>query len=217
MVGTTATSAAPRPPRRRLRVERYASNGPQRLVFGVALVLVLGVGLVAGAVFLWPSGTGDDLRFNLGSLSYFPPGTVTTFVRRSDVPVPVGSRAAAAEPGESSSRQVPGTFHIVRLPDGELLALSAHDPHLGCTVPYRPTFRFNGSDGWFRNPCHGETYDMAGYRVFGPSPRGLDRFAVEVRDGNVHVDLGDLSKGPLYPPPHYEFQTGGVMGPLNER
>ena len=82
-------------------------------------------------------------------------------------------------------------------------------------MPYRPTFRFNNSDGWFRNPCHGETYDMAGQRVFGPAPRGLDRIAIEIDGDRVIVDLRDIRRGPLHPPPGYEFQTSGVPGPLN--
>jgi len=103
-----------------------------------------------------------------------------------------------------------GPLHLVRLHAGEVLALWARDPHLGCTVPYRPTYQFDGREGWFRNPCHGETYDLAGYRVFGPTPRGLDRFHVEVVDGRVIVDLSRLELGPTRLPPGYEFETGGT-------
>ena len=60
---------------------------------------------------------------------------------------------------------------------------------------WRPTFRFQaplrvrtGDPGWFRNPCHGETYTKAGLRVFGPQPRSLDTMEVIVRsDGSVVV------------------------------
>lgn len=105
------------------------------------------------------------------------------------------------------------TFHVVRLDSGEVLALSARDPHLGCTVPYRPSLIYNGREGWFHNPCHREIYDLAGYRVFGPQPRGLDRFHVEVVAGRVTVDLSRLQPGPTTIPLGYELQTGGVYGP----
>ena len=87
------------------------------------------------------------------------------------------------------------------------------DPHLGCAVPYRPDFVWDGRPGWFRNPCHGETFDMAGQRVFGPSPRGLDRIAIEVRDGAVYVDPNAITRGLRRPPREYEFQTGGELLP----
>ena len=85
---------------------------------------------------------------------------------------------------------------LVKQESGEVLALSQRDPHLGCTVPWRPDFEFQGRRGWFRNPCHGETYDLAGVCHFGPCPRGLDRFPVRVRDGRVQVDMEHVVAGP---------------------
>ena len=105
-------------------------------------------------------------------------------------------------------------------------------------MPYRPDFVWDGRPGWFRNPCHGETYDMAGQRVFGPSPRDLDRLALEIRDGAVYVNPNAITRGPIpptrdpasitpAPPPptpaptpptpepseDYEFETGGTLLP----
>jgi cytochrome b6-f complex iron-sulfur subunit len=85
---------------------------------------------------------------------------------------------------------------LVKQESGEVLALSQRDPHLGCTVPWRPDFEFQSRRGWFRNPCHGETYDLAGVCHFGPCPRGLDRFPVRVRDGRVQVDMEHVVAGP---------------------
>ena len=65
-------------------------------------------------------------------------------------------------------------FHLVRLPD----------------------FTFGNIQGWFRNPCHGETYDLAGHHTFGPGPRGLDRFPVTVVGGVVQVNVSELILGP---------------------
>ena len=161
---------------------------PQRLAFALMLALFAAAGAVALWSFVWPN---EDPWVNLGSIEDFPPGTVT----------PVGY------PDE------PLVFHIVRLDDGELLALLARDPHLGCAVPYRPDFVWDGRPGWFRNPCHGETYDMAGRRVFGPSPRDLDRLAVEVRNGAVYVNPTAITPGARQPPGGDDFQTGGTLLP----
>ena len=77
-----------------------------------------------------------------------------------------------------------------------LVALWWKCPHLGCTVPWRGTFPFEGRQGWFRCPCHGSTYTKAGVRVFGPAPRPLDTMEVTVNaDGSLTVDSGTITKG----------------------
>lgn len=91
------------------------------------------------------------------------------------------------------------SFYIVKQESGEFLALYQKDPHLGCTVPWRPDFEFHGQTGWFRNPCHRETYTLSGECVFGPCPRGLDRFPVEVVGDEVRVDTSPLICGPGAP------------------
>lgn len=91
-------------------------------------------------------------------------------------------------------------FYLVKLESGEFLALYTKDPHLGCTVPWNPNFEFQGTTGWFRNPCHAETYDIQGNLMFGPAPRGLDRFPVTVTDSEVRVHTDELICGPGAPP-----------------
>ncbi len=95
-----------------------------------------------------------------------------------------------------------GRFFLVNLepgvtPHGEetpggLLALWQKCPHLGCTVPWRADFTFQGRTGWFRCPCHGSTYTReGGVLVFGPAPRPLDRYSIEVKeDGSIVVSTG---------------------------
>ena len=121
--------------------------------------------MAIAANFAWPWTVYEDRLVYAGRVEQFPPGTVMSF---------------AAIHG-SSGRPA---FHLVRLDDGEFLALLDRDPHLGDPVPYRPDFVFDGRTGWFRNPLHGKTFDMAGYRVFGPSPRGLDRLP-DLVDGAI--------------------------------
>jgi nitrite reductase/ring-hydroxylating ferredoxin subunit len=164
--------AKPSPPRR-LRPSRVA----------VALALLIAA---AGAVlaltlwFSWPE-QGPASSLIVAQAEDFAPGSVTTFLEEES--------------------------HLVRLPDGEFLALSMLDPHdkmlvaqglapSPCLVPWRPDFEFQGRQGWFRNPCHGETYDLTGRCFAGPCPRGLDRLTVTVTDGQVAVHVDELIPGP---------------------
>jgi Rieske Fe-S protein len=75
-------------------------------------------------------------------------------------------------------------------------ALSQRCPHLGC----RPNPCVE--DFWFRCPCHQSRYDRLGTKaageLFGPAPRGMDRFAVEVdADGVLTIDTAVITLGPL--------------------
>ena len=77
-----------------------------------------------------------------------------------------------------------------------LLALWQKCPHLGCAVPWRGGFNFNGEDGWFRCPCHGSTYTKAGTRIFGPAPRSMDTFELTVdAQGNLTVHTDRVTPG----------------------
>ena len=73
--------------------------------------------------------------------------------------------------------------------DGEVRALWWKCPHLGCRVP------FCESSGQFECPCHGSSFNRAGEYRGGPSPRGLDGFAVDVVDGLVVIDTGTVLSG----------------------
>ena len=90
---------------------------------------------------------------------------------------------------------------------GGLLALYWKCPHLGCTVPWNPSFdgstvNFPGIIGWFRCPCHGSTYSRAGVRVYGPAPRSMDTMAVTVnRDHSINVNTGRITLGSNPPNP----------------
>ncbi len=75
-------------------------------------------------------------------------------------------------------------------------AMSQRCPHLGC----RPNPCIE--DFWFHCPCHQSRYDRLGLKaageLFGPAPRGLDRYAIEVdASGVLFVDTGRITLGPL--------------------
>ena len=181
-------------PSRTQRDGRRAPSRAQRLAFVSLLALLAAAAVAMAASFAWPWAVYEDRLFHAGRSEQFPPGTVTSFA-----------------PGTGYEGS-PG-FHIVRLDDGELLALLDRSPHLGNPVPYRPDLVLYGRTGWFREPLHHETFDMAGYRVFGPAPRGLDRLAVEVRDGGVFVDPRAITRGARWHPEGHEDQIGGVLLP----
>ncbi len=117
-------------------------------------------------------------------------------------------------PGSDPVSNLDGRFWLVNLepgttPHGEetpggLIALYRKCPHLGCTVPWNPAFDFEGRKGWFRCPCHNSTYTKeGGVLVFGPAPRSLDVFPLEVQaDRSIIVETGR----------QYEF-TGGPGNP----
>ena len=71
-----------------------------------------------------------------------------------------------------------------------VVALFQKCPHLGCRVPECLTSQ------WFECPCHGSVFTREGFYVAGPAPRGMDRYPVEVVDGIVEIDTGELILGP---------------------
>lgn len=83
--------------------------------------------------------------------------------------------------------------------DGAILnvrALSQVCPHLGC----RPNPCLE--DYWFHCPCHQSRYDRLGIKAagerYGPAPRGMDRFAIDVgTDGVLTIDTAKITLGPL--------------------
>ena len=161
----------------------------RRRFFGAAFWGAMGIGLTGGLAaflsFFWPRG-----------LQGFG----------GEVPV---SADLVPRPGDSPVRVANGKFWLVNLEPGEgthagfgtpgsggLVALYWVCPHLGCTVPWRDSFTFEGGTGWFRCPCHGSTYNRAGVRVYGPAPRPLDTMDIAVNaDGSLTVDTGSITPG----------------------
>jgi hypothetical protein len=118
------------------------------------------------AMFLWPqsgpAAASRVRRFDLETLPLRQP----VFVERENV-------------------------WLVRLGEADVVALSAVNPHFtACQIQWRADFRFGGAGispqedpGWFRDPCVGATFDLAGNRVFGPAPRNMDRYPVQIDEG----------------------------------
>ncbi|MBL8095367.1 MAG: Rieske 2Fe-2S domain-containing protein [Anaerolineales bacterium] len=75
-----------------------------------------------------------------------------------------------------------GRFYLARLADRGFLALYRRCTHLGCAVPWDP------ARGQFICPCHASAFDGTGQVLNAPAPRPLDRFAVQIIEGQVQVD-----------------------------
>jgi cytochrome b6-f complex iron-sulfur subunit len=153
-------------------------------------VLQMGFWASVGAAVAGMAACGVDLLYprnvvgfggvvSAGDVSLYPPGSKT---------------------------QVPeGRFWLVHLTEEQggpgLLALWWKCPHLGCTVPWRPTFLWPDEQtgapkqGWFRCPCHGSTYTDAGVRVYGPAPRSMDTMALTIDGGRISVNTGSITNG----------------------
>ncbi len=157
-------------------------------------------------------------------LTLFVGGMLASFLAFFNLRSPTGFGAPVTVgpgeipgPGGTPERNSEGRFWLVNLDGGEgdvqgvggtggLLALYWVCPHLGCTVPWNPAFDGGavghaGIVGWFRCPCHASTYSKAGVRVFGPAPRSMDTFDVEVNaDGSITVNTSAITSGAADPP-----------------
>jgi cytochrome b6-f complex iron-sulfur subunit len=148
---------------------------------GLGITLLGSVGLLLD--FLWPRG-----------------------VKGFGGPVPAGNVADYPRGGEPRPNSE-GQFWIANMDPAEtrrggsdgadgLLALWRKCPHLGCTVPWRESFTWEDTQGWYRCPCHGSTYTKSGIRVFGPAARSMDTMAIEIDDaGNITVQTGQITSG----------------------
>jgi cytochrome b6-f complex iron-sulfur subunit len=185
-----------------LRAQRGAlvAGLSRRTLLRRGLAAIAGLWLVetvAGTVaFAWPAVRKITPTVRVGSYDEL-------LLRNGDLPIADGFPAYVAQakafivivdpakngwfPGEDSTGD--GTALNVR-------ALSQRCPHLGC----RPNPCLE--DFWLRCPCHQSRYDRLGTKVagelYGPAPRGMDRYAVRVDgDGVLFVDTSRIALGPL--------------------
>jgi len=74
------------------------------------------------------------------------------------------------------------------------LALYARDPGSNCLLRWEP------AAGRIQDPCGASTYSRTGGYLAGPSPRGLDHYAVTVTESDeIEVDVSTLKSGPPKP------------------
>ncbi len=74
---------------------------------------------------------------------------------------------------------------LIRDSEGTFKALHGVCTHLDCIVQYKPDKELV----WCA--CHGGSYDTDGNNLSGPPPRPLEKFAVNIRDGELYVAKGE--------------------------
>jgi len=182
---------------RRQQVEGVSRRQLLRGALGAGVGLWL-LEVTAGTLgFLWPNlrggfgapieiGTLEDIKLLNSALpieegfpAYFP--DARAFVALVDP----GRQEFIAGTDETGD----GTALNVR-------AMYQRCPHLGCK-PNACERNF-----WLECPCHGSRYDRLGIKadgaLYGPAPRGMDRFAVSVdNQGVLTIDTGKITLGPL--------------------
>ncbi len=74
-------------------------------------------------------------------------------------------------------------IYVVHADEG-FIAMSAVCTHLGCMT------RYDEADERVVCPCHGSVFSKTGAVTSGPAPRPLDRRYMELKDGQLVVDVG---------------------------
>lgn len=176
MLPVSALHLPPQPTRRRLI----------RATFWTGLVISAAGTIAALGRFLGSAAAAESDRFHLHlAADQLPhPGDAPRYVAAGKCYL------VNLRPGEAE-------FHG-RKPDQQagLVALYQACTHLGCRLPWRPDFQFEGQSGWFRCPCHGATYTKSGLCVFGPAPRNMDtRDLAQHRDGSATLDIRAINHG----------------------
>jgi cytochrome b6-f complex iron-sulfur subunit len=178
-------------------VQGWSRRRLLRTSLGAGILVWLAESAGATLGFLWPNfaggfgavidlGTFDSIKNENGDIpwtegfpAYYP--NARAFVMLVD---PARQEFV---PGEDVSGD--GTALNVRV-------LYQRCPHLGCKPnPCLKNF-------WFECPCHASRYDRLGIKAdgaqYGPAPRSMDRFSIEVRgDGTLAVDTAKINLGPL--------------------
>ncbi len=159
-------------------------------------LLILVAEWVGGTIgFLWPSTAIARSRVRVGTLQDLAADNAA-LPFRDGFPVYVETAKAFVVVVDPARGFVPGRDDSGSGAGVNVIALSKVCPHLGC----RPNPCLE--DWWMHCPCHQSQYDRLGIKAagdgFGPAPRGMDRFAVEVDGAGVlTIDTARIVLGPL--------------------
>lgn len=173
-----------------------AASVTRRQFLNRAYVAAILVGLsnfaLASLDYLWPRNTGGlGGKVTLGSAN-----SLRTQLESTRVPltytqgiVPPGLFLMTYEGQPAAAEKIPAYVQSNVAKTG-FMAIYRKCVHLGCTVP------FCNSSKWMECPCHGSKYSINGEYRAGPAPRGLDRFRVDIVNGQIVVDASTIIIGP---------------------
>lgn len=107
---------------------------------------------------------------------------------------PLGEATALPQTGIDPEGNAVGKFWLINTDEGPR-ALYMVCTHLGCLYKWSP------SNNRFQCPCHASQFSREGHYIWGPAPRSLDQFVIEiVEDGEVVAqteDAGDTISAPM--------------------
>ena len=170
----------------------------------VAAMLGLAFLCIIGMLSAAQIGRFSATLEKVGALSDFPTGSVTRIQLKGIFHDP-NPRKHVVTASDASGivlgmtplppQEVAPVIFLVNDPEHGLLALYARDPH-----PFSCWIKWEESSRRFVDPCGGSKYTQTGEYMYGPAPRGLDRFGVIVaNDGEVLVNVNDYQQGPPLP------------------
>jgi cytochrome b6-f complex iron-sulfur subunit len=192
--------AAPRPVRQTgglIRIDTPADpealGVTRRQFFNRATMATLGLVLAsfgsAVLAFLWPARSGG---FG-GKIRGGPLDDILESIQEKKEPFYIPAARSYINPyPKSALAEAKKVYSESLLPGMEagVVALFQRCPHLGCRVPWCQTSQ------WFECPCHGSKYNRVGEKKSGPAPRGMDRFPVEIAEGDIVINTGIVVQGP---------------------
>ena len=186
-----------------VEVGTQESGVSRRQFFNRAITVTFGsfLGLFGlySLAFFWPKlsgGFGSDV--DAGPVEDLLAETVTPSGAVVPVFVPEARAYVVPAPGALSEQ-----FEGKGVAAGGLMALFQTCVHLGCRVPWC------ASSIGFECPCHGSKYNSVGEYYAGPAPRNLDRFEVEIVEGDRFViHTGAIVQTPRAPVPSVPFPQG---------
>ena len=197
---------------RRSQVEGISRRTLLRGSLAAALGLVVTEALAGTLGFLWPSVAGLGGRLAVGTLDDLERLAAPLPVREGFPGYVAEARAFVVLVVPAIGRFLPGADATGTGTGVNVIALSQRCPHLGC----RPNPCIE--DYWFHCPCHQSRYDRLGIKaageLFGPAPRGMDRYATEVSAAGVlTVVTSKITLGPL----PVALGQPGIIPPRTER
>jgi len=172
--------------------ESYGQSRRQFLNRGIVGLMVVSISGFGASViaFLWPTVSG-------GFGSKITAGTVGDVQKALATKQPFYNPQGRfyinpypTDPATIAKAKKAYTDALVAGMELGYVALYQKCVHLGCRVPWCT------SSQWFECPCHGSKYNRVGEKKGGPAPRGLDRFAISVSNGNIVVDTKTVYVGP---------------------
>ncbi|MGH2812001.1 MAG: ubiquinol-cytochrome c reductase iron-sulfur subunit [Actinomycetota bacterium] len=190
-------TAAPEPRPKPRRPEEDVQGVTRRQFLNRAWVAAILVGFaqfsMASLSFLYPrlrGGLGSKITVDLQGLT--DADAIKSRLSSSRTPEFVSDGrffVAAFEGNPAEAGEVPA-YQLTNAASTGVVAMFRKCVHLGCSVPWCASAK------WFECPCHGSKYSINGEYRDGPAPRGLDRFPVEIVNGQLIVDTGTLIEGP---------------------